>query len=196
MRSLTRPRAAATWRSVPPRARASAVNSRGVAGLVSQGAGERAFADAARPGYDEVAAVADPFTSGELANERTDRGSQFAIAALHSASEKRWRSRCTKGGDCLAGGEAVTSACSRPDRCKEAISSCLSPHYGSITPAVAFTIGVEAGDRAAYRLLLLAVAGNGAGSGVGGVAGSEERVGDSRLSDLPDWPTAEYRGQT
>jgi hypothetical protein len=40
------------------------------AGLVPQGAGEPAFADAARAGDDEVAAGADPFAGGELAEER------------------------------------------------------------------------------------------------------------------------------
>jgi hypothetical protein len=39
--------------------------------LVSQSAGEPAFADAARPGDDEAAARADPFAGGELAEERT-----------------------------------------------------------------------------------------------------------------------------
>ncbi len=41
------------------------------AGLVSQGAGEPTFADAARPGDDEVAARTDPFAGGELAEEST-----------------------------------------------------------------------------------------------------------------------------
>jgi hypothetical protein len=38
---------------------------------VSQGASEPAFADAARPGDDEIAAGADPFAGGELAEEST-----------------------------------------------------------------------------------------------------------------------------
>jgi hypothetical protein len=38
---------------------------------VSQGASEPAFADAARPGDDEIAASADPFAGGELAEEST-----------------------------------------------------------------------------------------------------------------------------
>ena len=41
------------------------------AGLVSQGAGEPAFADAARPCDDEVVARADPFAGGKLAEKST-----------------------------------------------------------------------------------------------------------------------------
>jgi hypothetical protein len=39
--------------------------------LCPKAQGEPAFADAARTGDDEVAAGADPFAGGELAEERT-----------------------------------------------------------------------------------------------------------------------------
>ena len=55
------------------------------AGLLSQGAGEPAFADAARPGDDEVTARANPFAGGELAEERTVETAGSAIIDILDA---------------------------------------------------------------------------------------------------------------
>jgi hypothetical protein len=67
------------------------------AGLVSQGAGEPAFADATRPCDDEVVARADPFAGSELAEESTiEAAGGTIIDILDAGWLAKARSACAR----------------------------------------------------------------------------------------------------
>src|SRR5208283_2417185 len=72
--------------------------------LVAKGAGEPTFAQAARPGYEQIAALGDPVTSGELEEERAVEPAGTLIVDVLDAG------RVTQSRDSGAGFELLLPA--------------------------------------------------------------------------------------